>query len=140
MEFSVEKYISNFIESQFPLFYQEEGPDFILFVKAYYEWLESSGNPIYQARKLQDYRDIDNTLEEFLEHFQQKYLYGIPFGTIANKRFLLKNILDVYRSKGTIQSYKLLFKLLYNQDVEVYLPGNDVLRVSDGTWREPQYL
>jgi hypothetical protein len=140
MEFSVEKYISNFVESQFPLFYQEEGPDFILFVKAYYEWLESSGNPIYQARKLQDYRDIDNTLEEFLVHFQQKYLYGIPFGTIANKRFLLKNILDVYRSKGTIQSYKLLFKLLYNQDVEVYLPGTDVLRVSDGTWREPQYL
>jgi hypothetical protein len=140
MDFSVEKYISNFVESQFPLFYQEEGPDFILFVKAYYEWLESSGNPIYQTRKLQDYRDIDNTLEEFLEHFQQKYLYGIPFSTIANKRFLLKNILDVYRSKGTIQSYKLLFKLLYNQDVEVYLPGNDILRVSDGTWREPQYL
>jgi len=140
MDFSVEKYISNFIESQFPLFYQEEGPDFILFVKAYYEWLESSGNPIYQARKLQDYRDIDNTLEEFLVHFQQKYLYGIPFNIIANKRFLLKNILDVYRSKGTIQSYKLLFKLLYNQDVEVYLPGTDVLRVSDGTWREPQYL
>lgn len=140
MDFSVEKYVSNFVESQFPLFYQQEGPDFILFVKAYYEWLESSGNPIYQARKLQDYRDIDNTLEEFLEHFQQKYLYGIPFSTIANKRFLLKNILNVYRSKGTIQSYKLLFKLLYNQDVEVYLPGTDVLRVSDGTWREPQYL
>jgi len=140
MEFSVEKYISNFIESQFPLFYQEEGPDFILFVKAYYEWLESSGNPIYQSRSLKDYRDIDNTLEEFLEYFQQKYLYGIPFNVIANKRFLLKHILDVYRSKGTIQSYKLLFKLLYNQDVEVYLPGNDVLRVSDGTWREPQYL
>ena len=140
MDFSTEKYISNFVESQFPLFYQEEGPDFILFVKAYYEWLESSDNAIYQARRLRDYRDIDNTLEEFLVHFQQKYLYGIPFNVIANKRFLLKNILDVYRSKGTIQSYKLLFKLLYNQDVEVYLPGNDVLRVSDGTWREPQYL
>ena len=140
MDFSIEKYISNFVESQFPLFYQEEGPDFILFVKAYYEWLESSDNPIYQARRLKDYRDIDNTLEEFLENFQRKYLYGIPFSTIANKRFLLKNILNVYRSKGTIQSYKLLFKLLYNQDVEVYLPGTDVLRVSDGTWREPQYL
>jgi hypothetical protein len=97
MQFPIEKYISNFVESQFPLFYQEEGPDFILFVKAYYEWLESSGNPIYQARKIQDYRDIDNTLEQFLEHFQQKYLYGIPFNIIANKRFLLKNILDVYR-------------------------------------------
>jgi len=140
MEFSIEKYISNFVESQFPLFYQEEGPNFILFVKAYYEWLETSGNPIYEARSLQDYRDIDNTLEEFLEHFQKKYLYGIPFSIISNKRFLLKNILDVYRSKGTIQCYKLLFKLIYNQDVEIYLPGTDILKASDGSWQEPLYL
>ena len=148
MDFKTEKIISNFIQSQFPLFYQEEGPDFILFMKAYYEWLESdwgtpddgTGGPIREARELYDYRDIDNTIEKFLEYFQKKYLYGIPFNVIANKRFLLKHILDVYRSKGTIQCYKLLFKLLYNEDVEIYLPGRDVLRVSDGTWVEPKYL
>ena len=112
MIFSEEKFISNFIQNQFPQFYQEEGPDFILFVKAYYEWMESTGQPIYQARRLYDYRDIDNTTEAFLEFFQKKYLYGIPFNVIANKRFLLKHILDVYRSKGTIQCYRLLFKLL----------------------------
>lgn len=148
MDFKTEKFISNFISSQFPLFYQEEGPDFILFMKAYYEWMESDwgspddgfGGPIREARELYDYRDIDNTIEKFLEYFQKKYLYGIPFNVIANKRFLLKHILDVYRSKGTIQCYKLLFKLLYNEDVSIYLPGNDVLRVSDGTWVEPKYL
>ena len=37
MDFNKEKFISNFIENQFPRFYQEDGPDFILFVKAYYE-------------------------------------------------------------------------------------------------------
>lgn len=140
MKFQEEKFISNFIKNQFPAFYQEEGPDFVLFLKAYYEWMESSEQPIYQARRLFDYRDIDNTLESFLEYFQKKYLYGIPFNVIANKRFLLKHILDVYRSKGTIQCYRLLFKLLYNEDIEVYLPGRDVLRVSDGTWVEPKYL
>jgi hypothetical protein len=140
MEFPTEKYISNFISSQFPQFYNEDGETFVLFMKAYYEWLEASGNPVYQARRLYDYRDIDNTLESFLEYFQKKYLYGIPFNVIANKRFLLKRILDVYRSKGTIQCYRLLFKLLYNEDIEIYLPGRDVLRISDGTWNEPRYL
>lgn len=140
MNFEQEKFISNFISNQFPLFYQEEGPDFILFTKAYYEWMESEKQPVYQARRLLDYRDIDNTLEEFLEFFQKKYLYGIPFNVIANKKFLLKHILDVYRSKGTIQCYRLLFKLLYNEDIEVYLPGKDVIRASDGTWVEPRYL
>lgn len=140
MEFSVEKYISNLVESQFPSFYQEDGPNFILFMKAYYEWMEESGNPIHEARNLFDYRDIDNTLESFLEHFQKKYLYGIPFKVISNKRFLLKHILDVYRSKGTIQCYRLLFRLIYDEDIDIYLPGRDMLRVSDGTWVEPKYL
>lgn len=148
MDFRIEKFVSNFVQNQFPLFYQEEGPDFVLFMKAYYEWMEDSwgqdkngfGGPIRESRELFDYRDIDNTIEKFLEFFQKKYLYGIPFNVISNKRFLLKHILDVYRSKGTIQCYRLLFKLLYNEDIEVYLPGRDVLRVSDGTWVEPKYL
>jgi hypothetical protein len=170
MEFSVEKKISNFISDQFPQFYLEEGENFVLFVKAYYEWMESGYavskannsvistndytalsaddqakydlqlNPIYQARRIFDLRDLDNTLESFLEHFQQKYLYGIPFNVIINKRFLLKHILDVYRSKGNIQCFKLLFKLIYNQNVEVYLPGIDILKPSDGSWVENRYI
>lgn len=148
MDFNNEKFISNFIENQFPRFYQEDGPDFILFVKAYYEWLETAGNvegdgnggPVREARELLSYRDIDGTIERFLEFFQKKYLYGIPFNIISNKRFLLKHILDVYRSKGTIQCYKLLFKLIYNEDITVYLPSTDMLKVSDGTWYQPKYL
>lgn len=140
MKFAVEKQISNFVESQFPQFYLEEGENFVLFVKAYYEWMEEQGNPIHEARSLFDYRDIDNTITDFLSHFQQKYLYGIPFNVIVNPRFLLKHILDVYRSKGAIQCYRLLFKLIYNEDIEVYLPGKDILKASDGTWIEPKYL
>lgn len=159
MEFSIEKYISQFVESQFPDFYKEQGPTFIAFVKAYYEWLESnyslvnSSNtvitndlnvalkpPIRQSRNLLEYRDIDTTLTEFLEFFQKKYLYGIPFNIIINKRYLLKHILDVYRSKGSLQCYKLLFRLIYDEDMDVYLPGQDMLRVSDGKWKQPKYL
>ena len=140
MQFNIEKKISNFVESQFPQFYLDEGPNFVQFVKAYYEWMESEGQVINQARSLYDIRDIDNTLTEFLEHFQSKYLYGIPFNVIVNKRELLKHILDVYRSKGSTQCFKLLFRLIYDEDAEIYLPGTDILKPSDGTWIEPKYL
>ena len=148
MDFEVPKFISNLVENQFPSFYKEDGENFVLFLKAYYEWMEDDwgnetdglGGPVREARELLDYRDIDNTIEKFLEFFQKKYLYGIPFSVIANKRFLLKHILDVYRSKGTIQCYRLLFKLLYNEDVEIYLPSRDILRASDGIWIEPRYV
>lgn len=140
MDFNVQTKISNFVENQFPQFYQEDGPNFILFVKAYYEWLEESGNVTKESRELFNYRDIDNTLESFLEHFQKKYLYGIPFSVIINKRYLLKHILDVYRSKSSIQCYKLLFRLIYDEDIEIYLPSRDMLRASDGKWIEPRYI
>jgi len=77
MKFSIEKKISNFIENQFPRFYQEEGENFILFTKAYYEWMETTGNPIAEARKLLDYRDIDNTLDAFLQHFQTNLMLSL---------------------------------------------------------------
>jgi hypothetical protein len=140
MEFSIETKISNFIENQFPSFYREEGPTFILFMKAYFEWMESNGNPIYHSRNLLNYGDIDNTIDDFLVHFEKKYLFGIPFETVVNKRFMIKHVLDAYRSKSSIQGHKLLFKLLYNLDSEIYIPGRDILKPSDGTWKEPKYL
>jgi hypothetical protein len=140
MDVGIEKKISPLIEHQFPAFYRDEGPVFIQFVKAYYEWLEDTDNPLYFARNFLSLRDIDDTLDLFLSHFQKKYLYGIPFDVIANKRLLLKHVLDVYRSKGSIQCYKLLFRLIYNEDCEVYLPGRDILRASDGKWKEIRYV
>lgn len=140
MQFSVQQFISNFIQDQYPRFYEEEGPNFILFMEAYFEWMEQQGSPIGEARQLYNYRDIDNTLDKFLPHFQRKYLYGIPFNVIINLRFLLKHVLDVYRSKGSIQGYGLLFRLLYNLDSKVYLPAIDILKPSHGTWVTPRYL
>ena len=140
MEFSIETKISNFIENQFPSFYREEGPTFILFMKAYFEWMESNGNPIYHSRNLLNYGDIDNTIDDFLVHFEKKYLFGVPFETVVNKRFMIKHVLDAYRSKSSIQGHKLLFKLLYNLDSKIYIPGRDILKPSDGTWKEPKYL
>lgn len=38
----IEAKISQLIKRQFPSFYMEEGADFVTFVEAYYEWLESN--------------------------------------------------------------------------------------------------
>lgn len=132
--------ISNLIENQFPKFYKEDGPNFIAFVEAYYEWMEQTGNVIGDSRSLLSYRDIDTTLPDFLNHFASKYLYGIPDKIKFDKRFLIKHVLDIYRAKGTIRGYKLLFKLLYDEDITIYLPAKDIFTTSDGVWYQPQYL
>jgi hypothetical protein len=137
---NIEKRISPLIASQFPSFYQEEGENFIAFVKAYYEWLESTDNPLYHARRLPTYRDIDDTTDDFIVHFKEKYLKNIQFDTATNKKLLVKNSLDLYRSKGTERSIDLFFKLVYGTSAEVNYPAEKIFRLSDGVYEKPEYL
>lgn len=137
---NIEKYISPFIESQFPLFYQEEGQLFIQFVTAYYEWLESNENILNQSRSLLNYDDVDKTLPKYLKYFKNKYINSLPENVLSDKKLLIKHILDLYRSKGTDASYRLLFRIIFNEDIDIYKPGEFIFKLSDNDWVAPRYI
>ena len=122
------------VASQFPEFVREDHPRFINFIEAYYTWLESKGNVLYEARRLKDYRDIDTSVDEFVEQLFKEYLPSIPRTALADKKILLKYIKQFYRAKGTEKSYKFFFRMLYNVNSEFYYPRTDILRTSDGKW------
>lgn len=212
---TIDTEISNLVENMFPAFYEQDGENFVTFVKAYYEWLEqnhqlieledytdfnvgdtiqqdtvtgtivaemdngllvyvdgldtfkcfnvcaellpitsSSGGStlvtrggmtkrlgtLFLARKLLELRDVDKTLDLFVIRFKEKYLKNIEFDIQTNKQLLVKNSLDLYRSKGTQRSIDLFFRLIYGATAEVYYPGDDVMRLSDGEWVRPRYI
>lgn len=99
-----------------------------------------AGQTIYKARSLSEYRDIDDTVDDFLVYFSKKFLSGIDFTSETDKRRLIKASLDLFKSKGTPQSIELFFRLLFNKSVEVTYPGDDILKPSDGEWEIPVYL
>ena len=137
---AISQKISAILENQFPDFYKEEGENFILFLKAYYEYMEQTGKLTHEMHNLLDYKDIDLTTNEYLEYFRRTLLAEIPDYALANKRLLAKRIKDFYQSKGTFESYKLLFRILYNEDVEINYPADQLLKVSDGDFRIERYL
>lgn len=136
----IDKFISNLVESQFPQFYQAEGGNFIAFVRAYYEWMEQEGYVTNASKSLLEYSDIDKTLDEFVVSFKNKYLVNFPSITSADKRFMIKHIKDFYQSKGSTRGLQLLFRLLFDDDIDVYVPGRDILKPSDGIWKIPNYI
>jgi hypothetical protein len=95
---------------------------------------------IFYGRNLPNIRDIDSTLDLFVVRFKEKYLKNIEFDTQTNKRLLVKNSLDLYRSKGTSRSIDLFFRLIYGVKSTVYYPGDDLFRLSDAEWFRPQYI
>jgi hypothetical protein len=213
--FETEQNISPLIDSMLPALYREGGEDFVTFIRAYYEWLEtnhqllelsdttnfnigdivtqdtvtgtiiaylgtnilvhvdgietfrcynvcnvlipivsSSGGEayitkggttkrlgsIFLARNLPKIRDIDKTIDLFIVKFKEKYLKNIEFDISTNKQLLIKNSLDLYRSKGSERSIDLFFRLVYGAGASVYYPGDDLFKLSAGKWIKPQYL
>ena len=144
---ALEKILSPFIQEQFPSFMQTDYRKLVLFIKAYYEWMEQKGNAGYVLSKLDTIWDSDRSLDEFYSHFKNTYLLSFPElfavnadGKTPNKNLLLKKIRDFYGNKGTESAYKFLFRLLYDSDLEFYYPKNDILKVSDGVWEEPRSI
>jgi hypothetical protein len=136
----MDKIVNQFIPRQFPSFYNQLGQNFIAFTKAYFEWMEQSGNPVHETRSLLDYMDIDSTKDAFLTHFQNEYMLNLPTNMAASPRLLIKHIIDLYRSKGTPRGYELLFRILFNEDIRIYIPGNDIFKPSDNTWVVQGYI
>ena len=132
--------ISKLIKSQFPQFYHEEGERFMAFVEAYYEYMEQTGKMSDELRNLSSYQDISTTTEDFIKYYINSFLPSVPLDAMADKKLMVKNIRQFNIARGTLASYKLLFRALYNQDVDVTYPSNQILKVSDGDWRKERYL
>ena len=128
------------VDELLPEFLDTEGPKFKAFVRAYYEWLETTGQITDRSKNLLNYNDIDSTDAEFIKYFQREVMADFPQEVITNKSLLISRIKSLYRSKGSEQAYKFLFRLLFDDEIEFYYPGEDMLRVSDGRWVQESSL
>jgi len=129
--------ISTVVESQLPEFIREDyrqvdGSDgkFVLFLKAYYEFLEQTEN-----RDLKSNRDLDDTFDTFLQYFKNELATNLP-NVLVDDRFILGKMKETYLAKGTEASFKLLFRLLYDKEVIIDYPSTQLLKASDGIWEQ----
>ena len=131
--------VSLLINRQVPEFIREEYPLFITFLEAYYEYLETqqgtqSNDLITKSKDLRNISDVDSSIEEFEQQFYNSYATFLPKDVAVDKSLLIKNVLPLYLSKGSEKSFKLLFRLLFSEELEVIYPKNNILRASDGKW------
>jgi hypothetical protein len=126
--------LSTLVASQLPEFIQSDFTTFKTFLEAYYEFLEQDQNAQELLQNSRSYSDIDRTIDSFIEYFLKQYSNDIPRDVLYNKKALVKNIQDLYVNRGNEKSYKLLFRILFNKDVEVFYPSTQVLKTSDGKW------
>lgn len=93
-------------------------------------------NPINALNNVPNFQDIDYSYDydnfvsgNYFQYLFSELMYGIPLYLHTSIDKTIKNIVgkeikQLYQSKGTIDSIKYLFKILYNEDIEVV--ENDV--------------
>jgi hypothetical protein len=133
---------SIFVQKQIPEFVKDEYPKFVSFLEAYYDFLEAranttttSNNLVTSAKTLRNIKDVDDSIEQFEKNFYNTYASLIPLEVQSNKALLFKHLANLYRSKGNENSFKLLFQLIFGQDIDIIYPKNNVLRASASKWK-----
>ena len=104
--------VSSLVAQQVPEHIRNNNEGFVTFLEAYYKYLEQN-----HQLEFNSIRDLDTTLDSFIEWFRKELAIGLPLNTEVDERFLLQNIKQHYLAKGSELSYKFLFKVLYNKDI-----------------------
>lgn len=116
--------------------YLKENTRFIEFIQTYFEWNQTSADsPASIINRLNEFRDIDLVDDNYVKYLEKEYGISIP-GNLPNvdKRKLYKQVNDIYRARGTIPAFEALFNLLYGDEIELYYPRVDLMKLSDGKW------
>lgn len=128
------KHLHHGVPGQLSQHINEAYPLFVDFLKGYYEWLEMEGSPYHLIRNHLSYMDFKDSIDVYIDMLKKEYLEGIPESVIADKELLIRYSKQFFGSIGTEKSFEFLFKILYGEDVDIYYPGDDILRASDGKW------
>ena len=121
------------VESLLPQELRENSVRLTQLLEDYYEFMNKGFQPSYELNSILEERDID-TAEHYLNLIQKEIAATIPRSIQTDKVKLYKNLVKYYNIRGSTESIETFFKILLQDDVEIYYPKNNMLIPSDGKW------
>ena len=84
--------ISRLVSSQLPEFIRTDNSKFVAFLEYYYNFLEQDQGALEIVQNSQQYSDIDQTTDSFVNYFIANYAKDLPYTLQVNKPLLIKVI------------------------------------------------
>lgn len=127
------------IQNSQPQFISDSATNLKIALDLFADYLETQAG-FTDAEGLITLRGIDTTSEENVALFLNEFAKDIPTNLSMTPDDFIKNVKAFYASKGSEDSFKFLFRVLYASEVNIIYPGDDVLRASDGKWSKDTTL
>jgi len=109
-------------------------------LEKYYEWMETQGGVTVGIDDLRYGSDIDLSNETYLDILRRDLLPYFPQEILTDKRLFLKLVSQFYKAAGTQDAVKFLFRALYDEEIDIYYPKEDIVKamVKDGAPKNPK--
>ena len=91
----------------------QDNKNFIQLLQDYYEFLNEKGMPINVITNMVKNNDIDRVDEEFISGIMSETMGDLPLEMQSNKKVFYNRVADFYRTKGTIESFRIFFRVFF---------------------------
>lgn len=137
MGLSLKVKVSDRINDQQPEFIQHDHPGIIAFLKEYYRFMEKVDGPHKIIRETVDNIDVDNTTDEFLQLLKNEVFSSAikNASSSVSDAELIKNLRDLYLTKGTETSFNFILQKLFSNSAELDYGKKYVFRSSDNSYQ-----
>lgn len=122
------------VEQLIPSQLRESSADLIKLLEAYYEFMNSHDEATYELARITTERDVDQAGDKYINLILKEIAQTVPRINKTTRSWLLKNLIEFYKIRGSNESIKQFFNILYSDNAEVYYPGEDMLIPSSGNW------
>lgn len=126
--------LSAIIKYKLPDYVRDEHEMFVAFVQAYVEYLEEEGNWLNYMNRFQRNLDVDRADNDFIERYLAEFASTFPHTTKIPTNQLLKLMREFYLSKGSEDSFRFIFTVLFDADIEIIYPREYMYVPSSGEY------
>ena len=127
------------IESSIPSYIRENYTKFTDFILKYYEYLENDGVMSDLIKFKDNLYGYDND-PEYIKKFISDMGFDIGVNLNLQPDLQYKIINDFFAMRGSEPSLKLLFRLLFNEDVSIEYPRDKLLYLSNANYTKNIFL
>lgn len=128
------------LESKIPGYIQEQYPRFVEFFRDYLTWLESDGNFLQILNDWRQNNEPSLSVEPYVTAILKDMGFESGQGLKVRKEVMIHILRDLYLARGTEASFRLLFRTLFDADVEIRYPREQLFVPSAAEFGERFYV
>lgn len=128
------------LENKIPEFVRESYPNFVRYIHDYLTWLEQDENFLSIVNNWKENNEPSLNVEPYVTAILTDMGFPSGQGLEISKGLMLNILRDFYLARGSEASFKLLFRVLFNEDVDVRYPREEMLIPSYAEYGERHFI